>query len=356
MAEEQDKGQKTEKPTPRKIQEARKEGNYAKSTDVNSAAVLIFGILSLAFFGSGLLSAIAGLFNSTYMNLHLTNVSADNYSSQVTSGFINFFFMLFPILLVVMLGGLIANFGQAGFLISSKALQPKLSKISPLKGLKRIFSMRSIVELIKGILKILIVGGIAYTVILSTVNSLDNLILLLPQSIVSFFGEVMLKITLRIVVFLSFVAIADYAWQRYDHQKKLMMTKQEIKDEQKRYEGNPEIKSRIKSVQQRLSRNRMIQEVPDATVVVTNPTHIAVALKYEQGSKDSAPKIVAMGQRKIAERIREVAREAGVPIIQNKPLARNLFKSLKVGMEIPAIFYQAVAEILAKVFTMKKKR
>ena len=151
--------------------------------------------------------------------------------------------MLFPILLVVMLGGLIANFGQAGFLISSKALQPKLSKISPLKGLKRIFSMRSIVELIKGILKILIVGGIAYTVILSTVNSLDNLILLLPQSIVSFFGEVMLKITLRIVVFLSFVAIADYAWQRYDHQKKLMMTKQEIKDEQKRYEGNPEGKS-----------------------------------------------------------------------------------------------------------------
>ena len=353
---EQDKGQKTEKATPRKIKEARKEGNYAKSTDINSAAVLIFGIIALSFIGSGLLSSISGIFRSTYNSIHLINVNLENYPSQVVSGFSSFFLMLFPILFIVMIGGLISNFGQAGFLISSKAIEPKLSKISPIKGLTRIFSSKSIVELIKGILKVFIVGGIASLVILSTVNSLDNLIILLPNSIVSFFGQVMVKMTLQITIALSIMAFADYAWQRFDHQKKLMMTKQEVKDEQKRYEGNPEIKSRIKSVQQSLSRNRMIQEVPEATVVVTNPTHIAVALKYDQGSKDSAPKIVAMGQRKIAQRIREVATEAGVPIIENKPLARNLFKSLKVGMEIPAVFYQAVAEILAKVFMMKKNR
>ena len=350
----QDKHSRTEAPTPKKRKKEREKGNVARSMDVNSVVVLIAGILVIKFMGKKLLSGISHFSSGIYTGIMTIQLTPESTVQYTQNGIWYIFGIIGPILVTIMIMGLASNIGQVGFFYSKKALTPKFSKINPLKGVKRIFSAKSIVELVKGIFKVTIICIIGYSVIKSHIYDFYSMSVLTPAAVLSFIAGVLFELGIKIAIVLIFLAAADYAWQNYDYENNIKMTKQEVKDEQRQERGNPEVKSRVKSLQRQLSRTRMMNAVPDATVVVTNPTHIAVALQYAPHEPSDAPKVVAKGQRKTAERIKLIAKKNNVPVIEDKPLARTLFQTLEVGMEIPPIFYQAVAEILAKVFQMQR--
>jgi flagellar biosynthetic protein FlhB len=352
---DQDKHSRTEAPTPKKRKKEREKGNVARSMDVNSVVVLIAGILVIKFMGENLLSGISHFTSGIYTTITTIQLTPESTVQYTQNGIWYIFGVISPILITIMILGLASNFGQVGFFYSKKALVPKFSKINPLKGVKRIFSSKSLVELVKGIVKITIIATIGYSVIKNHINDYYSVSIMTPGAILSFIAEILFELSVKIAIVLIFLAAADYAWQNYDYEKNIKMTKQEVKEEQRQERGNPEVKGRVKSLQRQLSRTRMMNAVPDATVVVTNPTHIAVALQYAPNEPSDAPKVLAKGQRKTAERIKLLAKENNIPIIEDKPLARTLFQTLEVGMEIPPIFYQAVAEVLAKVFQMQRK-
>jgi len=345
---------KTEKATEHKRQRAREEGSVARSMDLNSVAVLFAGVIALQFISGIMLIKIAGIFHYVYQNITKISITPLSLPRQVMGILQLMIPILAPVLLLVMAAGLGINFVQSGIVISAKSLTPRLNKISPLKGIKNLFSSRSLVELAKGILKMILVGWIGYAIIKKNLQDFWLLSGMEMGEIVSFMGRMMLEIYLKIGVLLIVLAVADYMYQKWNYEKNLRMTKQEVKDETKQYE-NPEIKGRIRSVQRQMARRRMMAAVPKATVVVTNPTFIAVALRYSMQDKYSAPVVIAKGIRKIAERIREIAQQNDVPIIENKPLARSLYDTMEVGQEIPEVLYHAVAEILAQVFKMKQQ-
>ena len=255
-----------------------------------------------------------------------------------------------PVLIGILLFAVASNVGQIGFIFANKALIPDFKKVSPMAGFKRMFSTRSLVELAKGILKIAIIGFIGYNV----VSGYYGQYLLLPNmtipEIASFTSGAIYELTFKVTLALLVMAVADFAYQKYEHEKNLKMTKQEVRDESKQSEGDPKVKSRIRQKQRDIVRSRMMAEVPKATVVVTNPTHYAVALKYEPASKSDAPKVVAKGKNLIAQKIKEIAGKHQVPIIENKPLAQSLYASCEIGSEIPMVLYQAVAEVLSQVY------
>ena len=350
----QDKHSRTEAPTPKKRQKEREKGNVARSMDVNSVVVLLAGILVIKFMGENLLSGISHFTSGIYTTLMTIQLTPESTVQYTQNGIWYFFGVISPILVTIMIMGLASNFGQVGFFYSKKALKPKFSKINPLKGVKRIFSAKSIVELVKGLIKITIISIIGYSVIKSHFYDFYSLSVMTPAAVLSFIAGVLFELSVKIAIVLIFLAAADYAWQNYDYEKNIKMTKQEVKEEQRQESGNSEVKGRVKSLQRQLSRTRMMNAVPNATVVVTNPTHIAVALQYSPNGPSDAPKVVAKGQRKTAERIKLLAKENDIPVLEDKPLARTLFQTLEVGMEIPPIFYQAVAEVLAKVFQMQR--
>ena len=263
--------------------------------------------------------------------------------------------MIAPFCALLAVVGILTGIGQTGPNITLKPLAPKFNKMDPIKGAKRaFFSMRAIVELVKSLLKITIVSALATWTIK---GMFADYILLLDKDVEQFFSylvQQMFKLSLRIALLLLGIAILDLLWQRYDRNKKLRMSMQEIKEERKQQEGDPHVKSRIRNIQMQVARKRMMADVKEADVVVTNPTHIAVALKYDQ-TRMTAPIVLAKGARLVAEKIKEVARANDIPIIENKPLARILYKSIDVGMEVPADLYKAVAEVLAYVYKLKKK-
>ena len=351
----QDKHSRTEAPTPKKRRKEREKGNVARSVDVNSVAVLIGGILALKYMGQNVMDGITNFTTQIYATLLTTRFDVQSISTYSQNGVLYFFDVISPILGVIMVVGLASNFGQVGLFFSVKAIKPKFSKVNPIKGISRLFSAKSLVEFIKGIFKLTIIGIIAYSVIHGHLKDYYTISNIGSLGILGFIGDNLFELSIKIAVVLIFLAAADYAWQNYDYEKNIKMTKQEVKEEQTQERGNPEVKGRIKSLQKQLSRTRMMNAVPDATVVVTNPTHIAVALRYSPNEPSDAPKVVAKGQRKIAERIKILATENQVPIIEDKPLARTLHQSLEIGMEIPPLFYQAVAEILAKVYQLQKQ-
>ena len=351
---EQSGQDKTEVATPRRREEAREKGNVAKSMDLNSVAVLFAGVLGLQYLGSDMLRSMIHFTIETYRSLTVIAVAPEQFHSQF-SGVISLFgTMVGPLLIILLLAGLTINVSQTGFLLAKKALIPKFEKINPLKGFQRMFSMRSVVESIKGFIKIIIVGGISFLVLKGHLEDFWILSNLTAEQTLILLGQIFLELAVKIGLALLVLAVADFAYQKYEYEKNLKMTKQEVRDEMKQYEGSAEVKGRIRSAQRQAARNRMMAAVPDATVVVTNPTFIAVAMKYESGVKGAAPTIVAKGKRKLAERIKQIARENGVPIIENKPLARGLHDTCEIGMEIPFVFYSVVAEVLVQVYQMKQ--
>jgi len=287
--------------------------------------------------------AEAGTLQLTYEELY--NVTANSMQ-----GFVR---IVGPFLVLIMFGGVLSNLIQIGGLrFSTHPLIPKFSKLSPLKGFGRIFSKNTVMELFKSLFKVGIITTLSYFTIKSHWEEIPPLMGLGVGQILSFMGFVALEIIFQILLMMIFLSLLDLAFQRFTYRENLRMTKQEVKEERKETDGNPQIKQRIRTAQMEMARKRMMAAVPDADVVVTNPTHISIAIKYDP-EKTSAPAVVAKGVGPIAMRIREIAKEHGVPLVEDKPLARTLHKTVEIGQLIPASLYKAVAEILAYVYKLK---
>lgn len=347
-------GEKTEKATPKRRQDARKKGQVFQSREITSALVLMLVFISLRIFGGFIYNEIAAF---TRKLITEYSKAEDLFStSNITVLFLEIAAVLLkviaPVLVVAVVAGLLSGYAQVGFLFTTKTLAFKFDRINPLSGLKRIFSIRSITELFKSIFKILIVGYLAYSFLDGEKNYAINLMDSSVPAIASYIGQTALNLGIRICIALIILGVLDYAYQWWDYEKSLKMSKQEIKEEFKQVEGNPEIKSKIKQKQRQISMRRMLQDVPKADVIITNPTHFAVAIKYDASVSD-APLVTAKGQDFIAQRIKEVARENKVEIVENKPLARTLYEKVEIGESIPPDLFQAVAEVLAFVYSLK---
>ena len=355
MAEQNQDQEKTEEPTSKKRGDARKKGQVAKSRDAASVAVLLAGLIFFWFGASGMIEKMMFLVRWLFTQSSQFNIDSNNIHSLSISLLYKVSVILFPLFLTVFFIALLANYLQVGFVLSTESVQPKFSKIDPIKGFGKLFSLKSLVELAKNIFKLSIIGFVVY---ITFMGEIENFIPLIDQSlwgILIYIGHVAFKIVLRVCLVLIILAVADYIYQKWEFEKNLKMSKQEIKDEFKQTEGNPLVKARIKRLQRDAARKRMMASVPEADVVITNPTHLAVALRYDQTSV-SAPKVVAKGAGFIAENIKEIARKNKVPIVDNKPLARVLYKSVDVDETIPTNLYRAVAEVLAFVYNMKMKQ
>ena len=351
---EQDFQERTEKATSRRREKAREEGKVAKSQELNSAAILCLGFLSLYMLGPHLSEQIKELMRHTMTNAPLI-ASADSTYISIFGDYMRCFFLIMaPIFVVICVIAIGSNVAQIGFKITPKSLEPKFEKLNILKGLKRLFAVRSLVELLKNIIKIAIVGFVAYTAIKGEFDSFFLLPDMTVSQLASSMGKLAVILGLKVGAIMIFIAILDYIYQRYEFEKSIRMSKQDLKEEHKDTDGSPQLKSRIRQVQREMARQRMMQALPMADVVVTNPTHIAVALKYDSDEMN-APCVVAKGERKIAERIKEIARSHGIPIVEDKPLARSLFKMCEIGDVVPANLYRAVAELLAYVYRLKGK-
>lgn len=345
---------KTEKATPKKKDDARKKGQVFQSREMSAALILLILIVSLKALGPTIYSQFSVYFKRIFLE-YTKSVSTFDFST-LANIFIESLLVLaktaLPFLLIAVFAGLISGYVQIGFLFTLETLKVQFNRINPFSGFKRLFSLRSVVELIKSIIKIIIVSYVAYSYLSSQVNEVLNLMDEDLLDVMAFIGKATFSVALRICVALVILGLLDYLYQRFDYEKNLKMTKQEVKEEYKQLEGNPEIKSKIKQKQRQISMKRMMQDVPKADVVITNPTHFAVALKYD-AEKASAPIVIAKGQDYIALRIKQVARDNKVEIVENKQLARTIYSTVDIGEAIPAELYQAVAEILAFVYSLK---
>lgn len=353
MAEESFQ-EKSEQATPRRKEKARERGQVAKSMDLNAAAIILLGFTSLFMVGPHLVNQMRELLRQTMINAPSIALEDPTFRTVFTGAVENFFIIMAPFLLIMVVVAFAINVLQVGFRVSPKAMEPKFDKLDVINGLKRLFSMRSAVQLVRDPLKLTVVGLVGFWAIKSEFESFFGL----PDLSVDQLGAVLAKLSLTVAIKIGLgiliIGLLDFLYQRYELEKNLRMSKQEIRDEFKETEGSPEIKQRVRQIQRQRARNRMMADVATADVVVTNPTHIAVALKYNPSEMD-APTVVAKGQRLIAEKIKELARAAGIPIVEDKPLARALFKMCDVGQLVPAKLYRAVAEILAHIYRLKGK-
>ncbi len=345
--------EKTEKPTPRKLKKARDEGNVARSTEIPSAMILLFSLGVFLFSGSWMFWNLSEFMGGVFRNagtLHLNSASLLPFLSKVFEHVLS---VLMPLMIAILIAGFAGNTLQVGFLFTSKPLAPKLSKLNPVTGLKRIVSLQAFAEIAKSVFKFIFIGGIASLVVRNEMERFPYLMQMGVLDIISFIGEISLKICFYVCLGLIVLSALDFAFQRWHHQKKLRMTKQEIKEEAKQTEGDPRVKGRIRQIQMETARRRMMSEVPRADVVITNPTHLAIALQY-QHEKMAAPKVIAKGAGLIAERIKRIAEQNDVPVVEHKSLARTLFKFVEIGEFIPVNLYKAVAEVLAYVYRLKE--
>lgn len=346
--------ERTEKPTTRRRRKAREEGRVAKSMELNSAAILCLGFMTLYMMGPHLAGQVMQVMRHTMTNAPQIALSDPTFISVFSDSMLKFFVILSPVLIIMTLVAIGINVVQVGFKITPKAVELKFDKLNIANGLKRLVSLRSLVQIVRDSVKLFIVGFVAYKVIDS---EFESFFLLPDMSVVQFagvMGKLALTLVLKIGAVILVIAVLDYMYQRYEFEKSIKMSKQDLKDEYKDTEGSPQLKARVRQMQREMARSRMMQAVPTADVVVTNPTEIAVALKYDPSEMD-APTVVAMGERLIAQKIRELAIQHGIPVVEDKPLARALLKMCEVGQVIPANLYKAVAELLAYVYKMKAK-
>ena len=344
--------EKTEQATPKRQRDAREKGQVVVSREVSSALVLLGAMLAFYASGAWMFQRLAEMMRHFFGGMGTISLRADSLQTLLFHLFIDFFLIVFPVMLAAMIIGVAANVMQVGFTISTDAMSPKLSKLNPLQGIGKLLSLRSAVDLLKSLIKIVLLGWLSYSLIRGEIQKMLLLMRMDIMDIWTFIGETAFRIGLYIGLAMVAIAALDYLFQWWQHQKDLRMTKQEIKDESKQTEGDPKIKSRIRYIQLEMSRRRMMQSVPGATVVITNPTHLAIALIYDS-KRMQAPKVVAKGAGFIAQTIKDIARSHSVPIVENKPLARTLFKTVDLGAYIPFELYKAVAEILAYVYRLK---
>lgn len=353
-------GEKTEEPTSKKLSDARKEGKVAKSKEiVNGVSLLGFFLALRIFFGfAGV--RISDIFRWIYTIMPDIENTKGGLTIQVFIGILRpllakTLIILMPFLLIGFAADFVTNLVQVGWKPTLKPLEPKLSKFNPISGFKRIFSKQSIVNLIFAIAKIGLVCFIAYTSIKDQAKTLFLLYDIALNAALSLIFEIIVDTGIKISVVYIFLGLADYAYQRWKFKDDMKMTKQEVKDEYKNTEGDPQIKGKQRQRMMESSQRRMMKNVPQADVVITNPTHIAVAILYDN-TKDEAPRVVAKGEDYLAKKIKDLAKESDVPIVENKPLARALYATVDIDETIPPELYQAVAEILAVVYTNRNQQ
>lgn len=350
-------GDKTEKATPKKLEDARKEGRVARSSDLINGLMLLLMFFVLRIFGNfmakGFLESFVKYYNKTAdISMEIFDVKqAVNLGNEIVFDIV---IACLPVLIGSFLVAFVGNVVQIGWKVTTKPLKPKLDRLNPIGGLKRMFSQEKVVELIKSILKVLAIAIVAYNEVkdrwLFILNLYDFEFM---QAIVNIF-DIVLDVGVKISVLFVIIGIADFGYQKWKHLHDLRMSKQEVKDEMKQSEGDPQVKGRIRQKMREGARRRMMQELPKADVVITNPTHFAVAIKYDK-EKAEAPYVLAKGADYVASTIKEAAKEHKIEIVENKPLARMLYYNVEIGEQIPPELYQMVAEVLAYVYSVKNK-
>ncbi|HET7629074.1 MAG TPA: flagellar biosynthesis protein FlhB [Bacillales bacterium] len=346
--------EKTEKATPKKRQDSRKKGQVSKSNDVTVAISLLLIFLFLIFFGSYLFQGMLAIMRNVLAHFLLMDVTQANVHSLFVQMSMLSLKAAVPIGLIAFVAALAANYMQVGFLFSTEAVQLKGERINPIQGAKKIFSVRALVELAKSVLKISAVIGVSFGYLWLEKDKLTRLGLLSPEKASADLGKLLIQMCVAVSILLIFISILDYLYQRFDHEKNMRMSKQDVKDERKNIDGDPKIKAKIRQKQQQMAMNRMMQEVPKADVVITNPTHYAVALQYDDAKMD-APVVVAKGMDLVAQRIKEIAAEHDIVTMENRSLAQSLYRQVNIGEQVPESFFKVVAEILAYVYRLKQK-
>lgn len=347
-------GERTESATPKRRQEARERGQILKSTEVNTAALLIAGAAFLQWGVGGMSHSIVELTRHTFQAPAVSDFSEAEVQAKSLSLALYIIRLVGPMLLGLAFVGVVSNIAQFGFLLSGKSLSPQFSRINPLEGAKRYFSSRTLVELVKSIAKVGIVGLFAWQAVQDKGPMLALLSDMSPSAAGVVIADSIMNVVWKVAAAFVVIAVADFFYQRWFLERNLRMSKDEIKEEMKQSEGNPQMRARLRQRARALARQRMIAQVPQADVVITNPTHFAIAIKYGPGM--DAPMVIAKGERLIAQQIKKAAREHGVPTIENKPLAQALFKSCQVGQAVPPELYKAVAEVLAFVYRVYPQR
>ena len=346
-------GEKTEPATNKKLDETRKQGQVAKSKELIMAATLMALFIIVKVYVSSLGQKLMDGFKEFYSQFEVHAGSSMGYpvglaASSLQNVFMNIITAVFPVLIVAVIIAVLGNMLQQRWMVTAEPMKPKFSKLSPVNGFKRIFSARQLFELLKSIAMIIVIGIIVYTEIKDKVNLLLTFYNITLYQAIGAIGEIVVNLGIKISAVFLVIGFIDLFYQRHKFKQDTMMTKQEIKDEFKNAEGDPQVKGQIRRRMQEISRRRMMQQLPEADVVITNPTHFAVALKYEPNS-GMAPVVIAKGADYLAYKIKEVAKENNIEIVENKPLARIIYHNVDIGMEIPPELYQAVAEILAAV-------
>ncbi|PKO15768.1 MAG: flagellar biosynthesis protein FlhB [Chloroflexi bacterium HGW-Chloroflexi-10] len=342
---------RTEKPTPQKLREARNEGRVPRSIEVNSAVLMLVSVFLLQGPGRTMVTNLKWIMTDTIASLPTVELNIAYLQRLALDTILAVTPSMLIMALGIMISGITVTVAQTGFMWASKNIGFKFDRVNPINGFKRIFSSRGVIELLRALIKLLVVSYVTYSFFKVRAFEVENLLLTDLTTAVGNFVAIAVDLTMRIGTAYGVLAAADYAYQRWDFMKNLRMTKQEIKEEYKRSEGDPIYKGRIRQMQRQMARNRMMSNVPKATVVVTNPTHLAVAIEYQSGM--SAPRVVAKGANKVAEKIKEIAAANNVPVIENKPLARSLYKTVEIDQEIAPEFYLAVAELLTYVYRIQ---
>ena len=354
MAEGDDDSQKTEDPTDKRLSKAREEGDVPNSREIYNLFILLTGTLIVFT----ILESMGTQFKNYYYRFieqpHDITMTPENFLVMGRELLLQILGMLALPFFLLYLAAIAAGYVQNGWLLSLKAVQPKLSKISPISGIKKIFSTRSLVEFAKNLGKLTIISVIAYFLVVSAMEKIHVMVgLPVPLLLAELFDQIKAFISAT-VAFLVIIALGDFAYQKYSHFQKMKMTKQEVKDEMKQSDGDPQIKAKLRQLRMEKFQKRMMQDVQTADVVITNPTHYAIALKYDMEAQE-APYVVAKGLDHLALRIRGVAEEHDIPIVENPPLARALYDGVEVDEEIPEQYYKAVAEVISYVFNLRKK-
>lgn len=357
FAKEGPGGEKTEPATPKKLEKAREEGQVAKSQDINTAVLLIILFGSLKIFGGYMLDRIQTVFYTLYGNISdyaTEEFNASRVMSLMQYGMGEILWIILPIIALGVIGAFVANVVQVKWKVTGKPLRPKFSKLNPITGFKRFFSKDKLMELLKAILKLSVLFYVVYSSLQNEWGMIVNIYQLDLWPALTMIVDLVLNISFKICVVFLALAFVDWYYQKRKFRTDMKMTKQEVKDEYKNAEGNPQIKGQIRRKMQEASRRRMMQALPEADVVITNPTHLAVALKYDREAAE-APVVIAKGADFLAQKIKDTARENQIEIVENKPLARMLYHNVEIGDQIPPELYQVVAEILAYVYERQGK-
>jgi flagellar biosynthetic protein FlhB len=350
-----DQGEKTEEPSQHRIDESRKKGEVASSKELSSVIVLA-GTLTALTLSSIYIFEVMSEYIEWLYGIEVGKAFTQETGKRILSRtFIVGGKCIAPVFITSICLGVLAQIMQIGILFAPDVLQLKVDRINPLNGLKRIFSMKAIVEVVKGLFKFTVIMVITYSIISANMESFTGFLHTEASMSLSYGKMMAFKLAMSILIGMLVIAIGDFAWEKYSYKKKLRMTKQELKEETKERDGNPEIKQKIRSIQRELATKRMMADIPKADVIVTNPTHISIVIRYD-GKTMIAPEVIGKGADHMAMRIREIAKKHDIPIVENVPLARALYKTVKVGQGVPRTLYKAVAEILAFVYRLKKKK